>query len=70
MGTIQFRLVFHHDLTYFVEITMPDRTRKIAKGFANEADNEADAEAWCAEEERKAPVNGGWKRGPMLSWRS
>ena len=64
MRTVQFRLVFHHDLTYFVEITMPDRTRKIAKGFANEAD----AEAWCAEEERNAPVNGGWKRERMLKW--
>jgi len=64
MQTVQFRLVFHHDLTYSVEITMPDRTKKIAKGFATEAD----AEAWCAEEERKAPVNGGWKRERMLKW--
>jgi hypothetical protein len=64
MQTVQFRLVFHHDLTYSVEITMPDRTKKIAKGFATEAD----AEAWCAEEEGKASVIGGWKRERMLKW--
>jgi len=62
---VVYRLVLMHDLTYAVEMTTPDRSQRIVKGFVNEAG----AEAWLAEQKRLAPKDQVWVRRLLLSWR-
>jgi hypothetical protein len=66
VGKVVFRLVFPHDLTYAIEMTMADGTQRVVKGF----DREARADAWLAEQKRLAPKDEIWIRRPLLSWRS
>ena len=65
MDKVIFRLVFLHDLTYAVQIMMPDGSEKVVKGFANEAA----AEVWLAEVQRVAPKGEVWTRRRNVSWR-
>ena len=65
MGKVVFRLILLHDLTYAVQITMPDRSEKLVKDFADEAA----AEAWIAKRQRLAPKGEVWTRRLKLSWR-
>ena len=65
MGTVTYRLVFQHDLTYAIEMTMADGRKKVIKSFAREAE----AEAWIAEHKMLAPKEEVWVRRPMKSWR-
>ena len=66
MGTVVFRLIFQHDLTYAIELTMADGTRKLIKSFTREAE----AEAWIAKQQRRAPKDEVWIRRPLRSWRT
>ncbi len=66
MAEVSFRLVFQHDLTYAIEMTMADGRKKLVKSF----DREDDAEVWIAERRRLAPKDEVWVRRPLRSWRS
>ena len=61
---VVYRLVFLHDLTYAVEMTMADGSERLIKGFARKAD----AEAWLTEQKSVAPKNEVWSRQPSLNW--
>jgi hypothetical protein len=64
VGQVVFRLVFLHDLSYAIEMTMADGSHRLVKGFVREAD----AEAWIAAQKRLAPKDEIWIRRPMLNW--
>jgi hypothetical protein len=64
-GRVFYRLILLHDLTYAVEVTMADRSEKLAKGFVDEAA----AVAWITEQRSLAPDGEVWIRRRKLSWR-
>ena len=65
VGTVTFRLVFQHDLTYAIELTTADGKHSVIKNFAREAD----AEAWIEEKKGGAPADEVWVRRPLKNWR-
>ena len=62
---VEFRLVQLHDLTYAVEMTMPDGAWKVIKGFGDEDE----AYVWLAKQKRRAPKKEVWAWRPPLRWR-
>jgi len=65
MGEVVFRLVFQHDLSYAIELIMADGKQRVIHSFAREED----AEAWIAEQMKKAPTDEVWIRRPLKTWR-